>query len=436
MRESKLIAAGLLFCALGACAADLAAQTRRRHRVPVEGNGIAPKVAEAEAAMEKRDYTTAEKLLREAVIADGKDHRAWFDLGYVLTATDRRDEAIAAYRSSVAAKPDVFESNLNLGLLLAAAGHADAERFLRAATGLKPSAQSEQGTARAWLSLGRLIQEKDPAGAADAFRQAAELTPKDPEPQLSLGLALEKQGDLAGAEQAFRAAAELAPGSSEPLAGLIGVYIRAKRLDEAEAALKRYLAQDPANRNARLQLARLHAARGRHAEALREYESIFSGKPPDAEHLRDLAALYAVAENWPKASEYYGALAQQEPRNAEIRHSLGRALLKQRQFEEALPHLAAAVDLKPDNVDAYGDLAIAASESKRYALAIKALDARARYAPETPATYFLRATAYDHLKAFKDAAVHYRNFLAAAKGQFPDQEWQARHRLLAIEPRK
>ena len=67
---------------------------------------------------------------------------------------------------------------------------------------------------------------------------------------------------------------------------------------------------------------------------------------------------------------------------------------------------------------------------------IKALDARAKLLPETPVGYFLRATAYDHLRDYKQAAVNYHRFLEAAKGQFPDQEWQARHRLIAIEPKK
>jgi hypothetical protein len=53
-----------------------------------------------------------------------------------------------------------------------------------------------------------------------------------------------------------------------------------------------------------------------------------------------------------------------------------------------------------------------------------------------PIGYFLRATAYDHLREYKPAAENYHRFLATATGQFPDQEWQARHRLIAIEPRK
>jgi len=47
---------------------------------------------------------------------------------------------------------------------------------------------------------------------------------------------------------------------------------------------------------------------------------------------------------------------------------------------------------------------------------------------------FLRATAYDSLRLYKPAATNYKLFLAAAAGKFPDQEFQARHRLKAIEP--
>jgi hypothetical protein len=45
---------------------------------------------------------------------------------FVENALSKMDESIAAYRKSVAAKPDVFESNLNLGLQLAKAGQPDA----------------------------------------------------------------------------------------------------------------------------------------------------------------------------------------------------------------------------------------------------------------------------------------------------------------------
>ena len=129
-------------------------------------------------------------------------------------------------------------------------------------------------------------------------------------------------------------------------------------------------------------------------------------------------------------------LVEKDPRDPELRYLLGTALLHQHKFAEAQAELIAALKLKPGMGEAYGDLALAASENKEYPLALQALDARAKLLPETPATYFLRATCYDHLRAFKQAAESYRQFLAVAGGKYPDQEWQARHRLIAIEPRK
>jgi hypothetical protein len=64
------------------------------------------------------------------------------------------------------------------------------------------------------------------------------------------------------------------------------------------------------------------------------------------------------------------------------------------------------------------------------------LDARAKYLPEVPGTYFLRATAFDSLRDYKQASQNYHQFLVVAAGRFPDEEWKAKHRLIAIEPKK
>ena len=65
---------------------------------------------------------------------------------------------------------------------------------------------------------------------------------------------------------------------------------------------------------------------------------------------------------------------------------------------------------------------------------MQALDMRAKFLPETPATYFLRATTFDNLKPIPQAVEYYQKFLAVDGGKFPDEEWQARHRLIAIDP--
>jgi hypothetical protein len=48
----------------------------------------------------------------------------------------------------------------------------------------------------------------------------------------------------------------------------------------------------------------------------------------------------------------------------------------------------------------------------------------------------LRATSLDHLRQFKLAAQSYRQFLSVSGGKNPEQEWQAQHRLIAIDRMK
>jgi tetratricopeptide (TPR) repeat protein len=124
------------------------------------------------------------------------------------------------------------------------------------------------------------------------------------------------------------------------------------------------------------------------------------------------------------------------PNDAELHELLGEVLLKERKFAGAQQEFMASVTIRPDYGVAYGSLAVAANENKDYALTIRALEARAKLMPETPVSYFLRATALDHLQNYKQAAQYYHLFLDAAGGKYPDEEWKARHRLVWIESNK
>jgi tetratricopeptide (TPR) repeat protein len=158
--------------------------------------------------------------------------------------------------------------------------------------------------------------------------------------------------------------------------------------------------------------------------------------PGDRDAQRDLAELYSDAGKFADAERLYASLVVAYPNDPNIHEGLGRAFLRQKKYPEAQRELERTVQLKPDFGPAYGDLAVAANENKNYPLAIQSVEMRAKYMPEIPMTYFLRATAYDHMQDVKNAARYYHQFLDVAGGKFPDQEWQATHRLIAIEPKK
>ena len=221
----------------GTVFAQSTGQTVRHHKVVEQDSSFPPELTQAESAIEKHDYASAEPLLQKVVAADPNNFQAWFDLGFVYNGLGNTQESIAAYRKSVAAKPDVFESNLNLGLMLAKIGQPDAEQFLRAATTLKPTANVDEGHARAWLSLAHVLENIKPDQAIEAYKQAAALEPKDPEPHLSAGLLLEKENRFADAEQEYKQALTIDPDSYDAMTAIANLYLREQRFVDAEQIL-------------------------------------------------------------------------------------------------------------------------------------------------------------------------------------------------------
>jgi Flp pilus assembly protein TadD len=430
----RLAIGALLVVSIAYCAPAQSHPPSRRKHVTVEEPS---EIAQAEDAIQKGNFAAAELLLNKVLTGDPNNYQGLFDLGFVLNRLGRTEESIAAYRKSVAAKPDVFESNLNLGLMLARAKNLEAESYLRAATTLKPTAHIQEGQAGAWLSLAHLIENNKPEDALAAYRKAAELTPKDPEPHLSAGLLQERQKNLADAESEYKQALAVDPRSTEAALGLANVLMKSGRLADAEPGLRKLVAERPDDAGLHVQLGRVLAAQGKKDAAIPEIETALKLSPNDSEAQRDLADLYSSAGKNDLAEPLYRALVTAHPNDAELHRGLGQTLLREKKFPEAQQELLTALRLKRDSPDVYVDLAFAASENKNYELTVRALNGRELLNAEMPAVcFFVRASAYDHLGDYKQASVDYHRFLDTANGKYPDQEWQARHRLIAIEPKK
>jgi tetratricopeptide (TPR) repeat protein len=395
-----------------------------------------PELTQAEAAIEKKNYAAAESFLHKLVERDSASYVGWFDLGFVENALGNVDASIAAYRKSVAAKPDVFESNLNLGLQLAKTAQPGAEEFLRAATRLKPTSHIEEGQYRAWLALGHALEQSKPEEALTAYERAAALQPKEAEPHFAAGMLLEQENRFSAAADEYERVLAIDPGSSDAIMGLANVYMRGRRFPEAEEYLRKVRAEHPDSAAAEIQLGRVLAAEGKNDEAIAALQAGIKLAPGDEAALRDLVEVYTNAGKNDLAEAVYRTLVAAHPSDAELHRRLGQALLREKKTKEAQQEFLAAVKFKPDLGEAYGDLAFAAGENQDYELAIRALNARAKLMPDNPVTYFLRASACDHLRDFKTAAANYHLFLNTAKGKYPDYEWKAKHRLIAIEPKK
>lgn len=388
---------------------------------------------EAETLLQNQQYAQAEEKLLVAVTTAAQNPQAWFDLGFAQSHLDKNLEAVASYQKAVQLSPKWFEANLNLGVALARSGNASgAVPVLTHAVELTPTSGGDEARGRAWLALAEAMEQAGsaPKGAASAYDKALEFKAGGPEMQVKAGMLLEKAGDAAGAELHFQKAAEA--GDSAGMAQLVNLMASQKRYHDAELWLSKYVAQNPQDSAARLQYARLLSSQGRKDDAVAALQA--SAKPYSPEIAQELVEIYLFNKRYKDAEAILRPLVEADPKDPQLHLRLGMALLYQLRYADAEAELTRTVQLKSDMADAYIYLADAARENQHYELAIRALDAHARLAPETPKTYFIRATSYDHLRLYKPAAENYKHFLAVSGGKYPEQEFQARHRLKAIEP--
>jgi tetratricopeptide (TPR) repeat protein len=432
MGITKAIAAALL----AIFALPALAQTRSSHKLPpqsaTDDDRTADALKEAESLLQKQQYQQAEEKLQAIVLKQSANPQAWFDLGFAQSHQGKTTEAVAAYKKAVALDPKWFEAQQNLGLALAKSGDLPAAAAaLKTAVTLKPIVGSQQALSAAWLSLAQVTAESQPQESLAAYQKAAELDPANADAQLGIARMVERAGNAAAAEQQYLKLA--AAGNNDSIESLISLYLKQKRFSDAETWLHKYLAANPQNTAAQLQLGKLQAAEGKTQEAITTLEPVYKTSP-DPKVARELAVLYLETKQYPAAADLLRPLIAQSPNDAQLYLDYGSALMHQLKYAEAQAVLLKAVQLKPDLVEAYSDLAYAAEQNRNYELTIRVLDTRAKLQPETPATLFLRATAYDNLRMYKPAAANYKLFLAAAGGKFPDQEFQARHRLKAILP--
>jgi Flp pilus assembly protein TadD len=401
-----------------------------------QGATVPPALAEAESRIEQRDFSGARPLVEKYLSEHPGDARALFDLGYLEQEAQHDDAAIEDYRKAVAADPKQFEARLALGLALARQNKQDeAREQIQVATLLSPAAPNPNAQAQAYRALAALDRTRDPEVARQALLSALRLSPETPQDLLLTAQIAEAKDDGETAEAAYRRLLAQQPQSAlatQATAGLVHLLLKQQKYQDAEPLLKSALARDPDDPSLNAQLATTLIAERKEPEALPVLEKLRGLEPNNPSVDRMLADAYSQAGHPEKAAPIYADMVQKHPEDEEILAGQGHNLIREKRYQEAQEVLARAVKLKPDDGDAWAGLAVAAAQNAQYSIALEALSMRAKYLPETPGSYFLRATSYDNLHQTRAAEDYYKRFLQVAGGKFPDQEWQAKQRLATL----
>ena len=384
---------------------------------------------EAEAALDKNNFTAAIAPLQKFLAEKPDVAFAHFQLAYAYTGLNRTEEARSEYERSVALDPKMAEAQLNLGILLLEKQPAAAVAPLGKAVELLPS----QSRPRFLLGVA-LERSGDLAGAAESFESAAHLNAEDSEALNHLGgvyLQLKKPAD---AEKKFRAVLEIQPKSAVALRGL-ALSLDAEGKPEAVEAYRIYLVREPRDSAMRARFVQLLVANKQFDEALAETEKPANGQAPTLNALR-LRADILIGQN--KLDEAIRTLKQAialAPQDAQLHGGLGRLYLQNRDFADAERELKIAVQLDKGNVVYWKDLTATFYQGGNYAAALAGYDVVDKMEKPGAGVWFIRALCYDKLNQVQPALDAYRKFLDLDGNQHPDQVWQANQRIHVLEKR-
>jgi Flp pilus assembly protein TadD len=268
-----------------------------------------------------------------------------------LQNSGRLEEAVAAYRSLLAATP-IPEAWVNLGALLRRLGReTEAEAAFRSALALR------ENDAIALYNLANLYRDhgrKEEAEAAYANAVAAH--PAFPQAWNNLGLLALAASRLCEAEQAFSRAVEFAPDYPEAVFGLANVLREQGKLEESLLYYRRARELRPDDGEMAYQMGNALFALRRNDEAASLYIEALRLNPNDVEALANLSALRQSEGDFATAQALLEKACGLAPSNPLLLANRGCLDMDRGRLAEAEALFHQAIALKPDLAEAHNNL--------------------------------------------------------------------------------
>lgn len=385
--------------------------------------------------------TESEALLRRSVEL-AAEPMSLADLGAVLAASGRVDEALKRFEEALEIEPRHVHSLVRLGNTLV--GMQRYEQALAAydralvVSPLVLDALCNRGTAL--RALGRYLE------ALETYDRALTVDPRSYESLYNRGHVLRDLRRYAEALQSYDRAIAIRPGNVSMLSIRGRTLVDLGRPAEALASFNEAIAIQPdfveALYNSAVALERL----GRAAEAVQRCERVLLLEPRNSRAFACRGNAWLQTEQYAAALGSYDQALEIDPRSIEALCNRGTALRFLERYEEALQSYDAALAIDKGFAEAWSNRSNVLQDQHRYEDAMASLDRALSLRADNPTSWFNRGNvlyemgrpdaavqAYEKAlaldPAYRDA--HFaRGSLYLAQGDFqrgwPEYEWRVR----------
>ncbi|MDO8805940.1 MAG: tetratricopeptide repeat protein [Elusimicrobiota bacterium] len=254
-------------------------------------------------------WRNTETLWKHALAISPELDLAWYNLGSLMAAQGKNDEAVKYYQEALRVKPNYADAHYNLGIVLAAQGINDE-------------------AVKHYLEALRFIPD---------FAQAL----------YNLGLTLAAQGKTNEAVKHYLEALRIKPDYEQPHTKL-GVILAAQgKTDEAVKHYLEALRINPDYAQAHNNLGLILAAQGKTDEAVKHYLEALRINPGDAHAHNNLGLILAAQDKNDEATKHYLKALRINPNSVEAHYNFSLVLAAQGKFDEAMGHYHEALRINP-----------------------------------------------------------------------------------------
>ena len=292
---------------------------------------------------------------RRALEINSNYAEAHNNLGSALRDLGQLEEALASYRRAIRGKPDFAMAHANLGSALQSAGHLE-----ESVASYRRAVEIEPGFAVAHGQLGQLLRTLGRFSESErSLRRAVALRPQDAELHTALGTVLMDLGRIEDAVASYRRALEIEPELAKGHSNLGSALYRLGDPMAAEASFRRALDLNPDLAEAHNNLANILLENGDLTGAVAGYRRALAVMPDFPKAHSNLGSALFDLGHFDEAEASLRRALVLEPEFAEVHTNLGMLLRQQGRPAEAEDSCRRALAIKPRSAAALaflGDL--------------------------------------------------------------------------------
>jgi tetratricopeptide (TPR) repeat protein len=294
----------------------------------------------------------AEAMIRKAIALQGAMPDYHCNLGSVLQAMGKKQEALDCFQQALSLDPAHSKALNNAGNALLELGRPSEaipyyERALQRTPG---DADVHSNLGNAWRQTGRLPE------AIGCYQKALAISPRHAQALFNLGCAMQDNGNLQDAVESYQKSLALRPENATACNNLGNALRQLQRMEEARASYQRALELQPHYAEAWHNLGNLLREEENHEAALQCFIKALAAKPDYLEAAIQCSDALRETGKLDEAVQLFAQVARVAPQNAEVRRNYGDALRKIGHLDEAEAQCRQAIALAAQDADAHLNL--------------------------------------------------------------------------------